>query len=116
MLEKLQADRAASAPPISQPTAAAHQLQQHPATTVVAPVAVAPPVVSAYQQLCDKVAHLIASEKVVGWFQDRMEFGPRALGARSIIGDARSKEMQRTMNLKINGNKLNRLCNIGKVC
>lgn len=51
--------------------------------------------------LCDKVAQLIADEKVVGWFQDRMEFGPRALGARSILGDARSEKMQQTMNLKI---------------
>ncbi|MDB4520189.1 carbamoyltransferase [Akkermansiaceae bacterium] len=51
--------------------------------------------------LCDKVAQLIADEKVIGWFQDRMEFGPRALGARSILGDARSEKMQRTMNLKI---------------
>ena len=40
-------------------------------------------------------------EKVVGWFQGRMEFGPRALGNRSIIGDARSPKMQRKMNLKI---------------
>ena len=46
------------------------------------------------------VDHLI-DEKVVGWFQGRMEFGPRALGARSIIGDARSPKMQSTMNLKI---------------
>ena len=52
-------------------------------------------------ELCDKVAQLIADEKVVGWFQDRMEFGPRALGARSILGDARSEKMQQTMNLKI---------------
>lgn len=48
-----------------------------------------------------KIADLIADEKVVGWFQGRMEFGPRALGARSIIGDARSPKMQETMNLKI---------------
>jgi carbamoyltransferase len=48
-----------------------------------------------------KVAELIAQEKVVGWFQGRMEFGPRALGARSIIGDARSPKMQSVMNLKI---------------
>ena len=47
------------------------------------------------------VADLIAEEKVVGWFQGRMEFGPRALGARSIIGDARSSKMQSLMNLKI---------------
>jgi carbamoyltransferase len=46
-------------------------------------------------------AELIAAEKVVGWFQGRMEFGPRALGARSILGDARSPEMQSVMNLKI---------------
>jgi len=48
-----------------------------------------------------EVAQLLAGEKVVGWFQGRMEFGPRALGSRSIIGDARSKSMQSTMNLKI---------------
>ena len=47
------------------------------------------------------VAELLAQEKVVGWFNGRMEFGPRALGSRSIIGDARSKEMQSLMNLKI---------------
>ncbi|MDQ7781528.1 MAG: carbamoyltransferase [Desulfomonilaceae bacterium] len=47
------------------------------------------------------VADLIAQGKVIGWFQGRMEFGPRALGSRSIIGDARSPEMQSQMNLKI---------------
>lgn len=52
-------------------------------------------------QIIDKVAELIAQEKVVGWFQGAMEFGPRALGARSILGDARSSKMQETMNLKI---------------
>ena len=46
-------------------------------------------------------AELINSEKVIGWFQGRMEFGPRALGSRSIIGDSRSKNMQTIMNLKI---------------
>ena len=51
--------------------------------------------------LCETVADLMANEKVVGWFQGRMEFGPRALGARSIIGDARSVKMQSVMNLKI---------------
>ena len=51
--------------------------------------------------LCDKVASLLAAEKVVGWFQGNMEFGPRALGNRSILGDARSPEMQKKMNLKI---------------
>ena len=48
-----------------------------------------------------KIAELIAAEKVVGLFQGRMEFGPRALGGRSIIGDARSPAMQAPMNLKI---------------
>jgi carbamoyltransferase len=51
--------------------------------------------------LCDEVSGLMAGENVVGWFQGRMEFGPRALGARSIIGDARSTAMQSVMNLKI---------------
>ena len=59
-----------------------------------------------YQRLADsdlmrQVAGIIAAENVVGWFQGRMEFGPRALGARSIIGDARSPKMQSVMNLKI---------------
>ena len=52
-------------------------------------------------KLCDEVASLIASEKVVGWVNGRMEFGPRALGARSILGDARSEKMQTQMNVKI---------------
>ena len=47
------------------------------------------------------VAGALAAEKVVGWFQGRMEFGPRALGNRSILGDARSQSMQRVLNLKI---------------
>jgi len=51
--------------------------------------------------LCDYVADLLATEKVVGWVQGRMEFGPRALGSRSILGDARSRKMQSVMNLKI---------------
>jgi carbamoyltransferase len=51
--------------------------------------------------LADQIAALIADEKVVGLLQGRMEFGPRALGARSIIGDARSPKMQSIMNLKI---------------
>jgi carbamoyltransferase len=54
-----------------------------------------------YQQLIDKVAELINQEQVIGWFQGRMEFGPRALGNRSIIGDARSEKMQTVMNRKI---------------
>ncbi|MBM4327932.1 MAG: carbamoyltransferase [Deltaproteobacteria bacterium] len=59
-----------------------------------------------YEYLSDgnvpaKVADLIAEGKVIGWFQGRMEFGPRALGSRSIIGDARNPKMQSQMNLKI---------------
>jgi carbamoyltransferase len=53
------------------------------------------------EEIAGVVADLIAAEKVVGWFQGRMEFGPRALGARSILGDARSPQMQERMNLKI---------------
>jgi carbamoyltransferase len=51
--------------------------------------------------LIARVAELIDQGKVIGWFQGRMEFGPRALGGRSIIGDARSQDMQSIMNLKI---------------
>jgi carbamoyltransferase len=53
------------------------------------------------KRLIKKVAELISQEKVIGWFQGRMEFGPRALGNRSIIGDARSQKMQSIMNRKI---------------
>lgn len=52
-------------------------------------------------QLFNKITDLLINEKVIGWFSGRMEFGPRALGARSIIGDARSKNLQQVMNLKI---------------
>ena len=52
-------------------------------------------------ELTSKVSDLIASEKIIGWFSGRMEFGPRALGSRSIIGDARSPKMQALMNIKI---------------
>ena len=52
-------------------------------------------------EISEKIADLIADEKVIGWFQGKMEFGPRALGARSIIADGRSSEMQKTINLKI---------------
>jgi carbamoyltransferase len=52
-------------------------------------------------ELFATTAKLLAEEKVIGWFQGRMEFGPRALGNRSIIGDPRSKKMQSVMNLKI---------------
>jgi carbamoyltransferase len=51
--------------------------------------------------LLDRVVRLLDREQVIGWFQGSMEYGPRALGARSIIGDARSPRMQQTMNLKI---------------
>ena len=51
--------------------------------------------------LLEQVAGLLADEKVIGWFDGRMEFGPRALGARSILGDPRSPRMQAQMNLKI---------------
>jgi carbamoyltransferase len=53
------------------------------------------------QDLLDEVSALLASEKVVGWFNGRMEFGPRSLGNRSILGDPRSPRMQAQMNLKI---------------
>ena len=53
------------------------------------------------ESLCEFVSDLMAQEKVVGWMQGRMEFGPRALGSRSILGDARSRQMQSVMNLKI---------------
>ncbi len=53
------------------------------------------------EELCDYVADLIASEKVIGWMHGRTEFGPRALGSRSILGDARSRRMQSVMNRKI---------------
>lgn len=52
-------------------------------------------------KLIPKLAEILADEKVLGWFNGRMEFGPRALGGRSIIGDPRSSKMQSTMNLKI---------------
>jgi carbamoyltransferase len=54
-----------------------------------------------HSDLPSSIADLIAQEKVIGWFQGRMEFGPRALGARSILGDARSEKMQKKLNLKI---------------
>jgi carbamoyltransferase len=52
-------------------------------------------------ELAEAIARLLAEGKVVGWFQGRMEFGPRALGARSILGDPRNEQMQSQMNLKI---------------
>lgn len=53
------------------------------------------------REIPERTADLLVRERVVGWFQGRMEFGPRALGSRSILGDARSPKMQETMNLKI---------------
>lgn len=53
------------------------------------------------ERLLEEVARALAGEKAVGWFQGRMEFGPRALGGRSILGDARSPGMQKTLNLKV---------------
>lgn len=53
------------------------------------------------EALLKQVAEALSEGKIVGWFQGRMEYGPRALGARSILGDARNLEMQSTMNLKI---------------
>jgi carbamoyltransferase len=54
-----------------------------------------------FDSLCDKITDLINEGNVVGWFQGRMEWGPRALGNRSIISDARNSEMQKKLNLKI---------------
>lgn len=52
-------------------------------------------------QIIEQTAQALADEKAVGWMQGRMEFGPRSLGARSILGDARSPSMQKTLNLKV---------------
>ena len=54
-----------------------------------------------YEKLIDKTAVLLSNEKAIGWFQGRMEFGPRALGGRSILGDPRSDKMQKNLNLKV---------------
>ncbi len=54
-----------------------------------------------FDDLCDEVAGFIDNGHVVGWFQGRMEYGPRALGNRSILGDARNVDMQKKLNLKI---------------
>lgn len=53
------------------------------------------------EEVLDRTANALADEQAVGWFQGRMEFGPRALGARSILADARSPTMQRILNLKV---------------
>ena len=54
-----------------------------------------------YDDLINKTSEILANEKAVGWFQGRMEFGPRALGSRSILGDPRSDKMQKNLNLKV---------------
>jgi carbamoyltransferase len=54
-----------------------------------------------YERMIETTAQALADGKAVGWFQGRMEFGPRALGGRSILGDARSPVMQKTLNLKV---------------
>ncbi len=54
-----------------------------------------------YDELIDKTSELLSNEKAIGWFQGRMEFGPRALGCRSILGDPRSNKMQKNLNLKV---------------
>ena len=54
-----------------------------------------------YKDLIDKTAEFLSNEKAIGWFQGRMEFGPRALGGRSILGDPRSDKMQKNLNLKV---------------
>ena len=53
------------------------------------------------ENLYTYIAKLLSEEKAIGWFQGRMEFGPRALGARSIIADPRSEKMQKNLNLKV---------------
>ena len=54
-----------------------------------------------YEDLINKTAEFLSNEKAIGWFQGRMEFGPRSLGARSILGDPRSDKMQKNLNLKV---------------
>ncbi len=54
-----------------------------------------------YDELINRTSDYLSNEKVIGWFQGRMEFGPRALGARSILGDPRSDKMQKNLNLKV---------------
>jgi carbamoyltransferase len=54
-----------------------------------------------YENLIDQTSDYLSKEKAIGWFQGRMEFGPRALGGRSILGDPRSDKMQKNLNLKV---------------
>ena len=51
-----------------------------------------------YEDLISKTSEFLSNEKAIGWFQGRMEFGPRALGCRSILGDPRSDKMQKNLN------------------
>ena len=52
-----------------------------------------------YEELINNTSEFLSNEKAIGWFQGRMEFGPRALGGRSILGDPRSDKMQKNLNL-----------------
>jgi carbamoyltransferase len=54
-----------------------------------------------YKDLINMTSEILSNEKTIGWFQGRMEFGPRALGSRSILGDPRSDRMQKNLNLKV---------------
>jgi len=56
---------------------------------------------TSYEDLINKTSEYLSKEKAIGWFQGRMEFGPRALGGRSILGDPRSDKMQKNLNLKV---------------
>ena len=58
--------------------------------------------IESFEELTKRVAKLISEGNVVGWFQGRSEYGPRALGNRSILADPRNKDMQKKLNLKIN--------------
>lgn len=71
------------------------------ATTAMLEEFDAPHMIFEEDALFDHIAEALAAEKIVGWFQGRMEFGPRALGNRSILGDPRSPRMQRVLNMKI---------------
>jgi len=55
---------------------------------------------ASFSEICTTISHVLADGKIVGWIQGRMEWGPRALGNRSILGDARQPDMQKTLNLK----------------
>jgi carbamoyltransferase len=69
-----------------------HTIKKHNASAAI---------IADENELIEKAATLLAEGKIIGWHQGRMEFGPRALGARSILADARNKDMQKKINLKI---------------